>query len=138
MSDFCVIKIYLKVSYLILFIIYNLIKINFIGFHSLFSGSYSEDFGETVQSYLDTNEQTVSSELHLWHAILKKNEEHPKNSLEGLRLCKQELFPNTHRLLFILCTLPVFTASPERTISCLNRLKSYQRSTMSEVFLIFF
>lgn len=64
----------------ILFIIYNLIKILFIEFHSWFSGSYSEDFGEIVQFYLDTNERTVLSELHLWHAILKKNEEHSKNS----------------------------------------------------------
>lgn len=136
MSDFCVTKIFLKVSYFILFIIYNIINIHFIGFHSLFSGSYSDDFGEIIQFYLDTNEQTVLSELHLWHAILKKNEEHPKNGLEALRLCKQELFPNIHRLLLILCTLPVSTATPERTFSCLNRLKSYLRSTMTEVFIL--
>jgi len=104
----------------------------------LFTGSYSDDFGEIIQFYLDTNEQTVLSELHLWRAILKKNEEDPKNSLEALRLCKQELFPNIHRLLLILCTLPVSTATPERTFSCLKRLKSYQRSTMTEVFLPIF
>jgi len=69
----------------ILFITYNLINICFIGFHSLFTVSYSDDFGEIIQFYLDTNEQTVLSELHLWHAILKKKKKYPKNSLEALR-----------------------------------------------------
>lgn len=38
----------------------------------MFPGSYSDDSGEIIQFYLDTNEQTVLSEVHLWHAILKK------------------------------------------------------------------
>lgn len=110
-----------------------MINIYFIGFHSLFLGSYSDEFGEIVQFYLDTDEQKVLSELHLWHAMLKQNKECPNHGLEALRQCKQELFPNIHQLLLILCTLLVSTATPERTFSCLNRIKSYLRSTMSEV-----
>ena len=40
-------------------------------------------------------------------------------------------FPNIHRLLTILATLPVTTASAERSFSTLRRLKTYLRSTMS-------
>lgn len=75
--------------------------IRFLGFHnSLFTGSYSDDFGERIQFYLDTNEQTVLSELNLWHAILKKkNEEDPKNSLEALSASR------SYFQIFIVCCL---------------------------------
>lgn len=105
----------------------------FLGFQCLFSGTYSDDFDELLQFYLDTDKQIVKAELNLWHAVLKNNGQHPKSGLEALRLCKKELFPNIHFLVQILCTLPVSTATPERTFSCLKRLKTYLRNTMTEV-----
>lgn len=105
----------------------------FLGFQCLFSGTYSDDFDELLQFYLDTDKQIVKSELNLWHAVLKNNGQHPKSGLEALRLCKKEMFPNIHFLVQILCTLPVSTATPERTFSCLKRLKTYLRNTMTEV-----
>ncbi|XP_050064754.1 52 kDa repressor of the inhibitor of the protein kinase-like [Aphis gossypii] len=104
----------------------------FKGFQSLFSGLYSDEFGELITFYLDSDKNTVIAELHLWHALLEKNEQLPKNSLEALRLCKNEIFSNIYSLLKILCTLPVSTATPERTFSCLKRLKNYLSSTMTE------
>ncbi|KAL4083385.1 hypothetical protein QTP88_028709 [Uroleucon formosanum] len=82
------------------------------GFQCLFSGTYSDDFDELLQFYLDTDKQIVKAELNLWHA--------------------KEMFPNLHFLVQILCSLPVSTATPERTFSCLKRLKTYLRNTMTE------
>ncbi|KAL4127017.1 hypothetical protein QTP88_011215 [Uroleucon formosanum] len=72
------------------------------GFQCLFSGTYSDDFDELLQFYLDTDKQI------------------------------KEMFPNLHFLVQILCSLPVSTATPERTFSCLKRLKTYLRNTMTE------
>ncbi|KAE9538663.1 hypothetical protein AGLY_005762 [Aphis glycines] len=91
-----------------------------------------DDFDELLQFYLDTDKQIVKAELNLWHAVLKNNGQHPKSGLEALRLCKKEMFLNIHILVQILCTLPVSTATPERTFSCLKRLKTYLRNTMTE------
>ncbi|KAL4119484.1 hypothetical protein QTP88_012291 [Uroleucon formosanum] len=102
------------------------------GFQCLFSGTYSDDFDELLQFYLDTDKQIVKAELNLWHAVLNNNGQHPKSGLEALRLCKKEMFPNLHFLVQILCSLPVSTATPERTFSCLKRLKTYLRNTMTE------
>ncbi|KAL4099001.1 hypothetical protein QTP88_023504 [Uroleucon formosanum] len=91
-----------------------------------------DDFDELLQFYLDTDKQIVKAELNLWHAVLNNNGQHPKSGLEALRLCKKEMFPNLHFLVQILCSLPVSTATPERTFSCLKRLKTYLRNTMTE------
>lgn len=40
--------------------------------------------------------------------------------------------PNIKKLLQLFATLPVTSATPERTFSVLKRLKTYLRSTMSE------
>ncbi|XP_022179579.1 52 kDa repressor of the inhibitor of the protein kinase-like [Myzus persicae] len=102
------------------------------GFGCLFSKPFTQEFDELVQYYLDTDLQIVTAELLLWHTKLERNKEEPKNALEALRLCNNEIFPNIHRLIKILCTIPVSTATPERTFSCLKRLKNYLRSTMTE------
>ncbi|CAI6371850.1 unnamed protein product [Macrosiphum euphorbiae] len=85
----------------------------FKGFQCLFSGTYSENFDEL-------------------YTKLNKHVKYPKNCLEELRQCDKEIFPNIHFLLKILCTLPVSTSTPERTFSCLKRLKSYLRNTMTD------
>ncbi|KAL4097608.1 hypothetical protein QTP88_022352 [Uroleucon formosanum] len=66
------------------------------------------------------------------HTKLNKLVKYPKNCLKALRQCDKEIFPNIYFLLKILCTLPVSTPTPERTFSCLKRLKSYLQNTMTE------
>jgi hypothetical protein len=43
-----------------------------------------------------------------------------------------QFFPNIHKVLKVLLTMPVSTASAERSFSGLRRLKTYLRSTMTE------
>ena len=55
----------------------------------------------------------------------------PATALDALEQCNPHFYPNIHRLLTILATLPITTASAERSFSTLRRLKIYLRSTMS-------
>jgi len=56
------------------------------------------------------------------------------DSLQGaLSCCDEDAFPNIKVLLVLACTLPVTTYEPERVNSQLKLLKTYLRSTMSEV-----
>ncbi|XP_022173645.1 52 kDa repressor of the inhibitor of the protein kinase-like [Myzus persicae] len=55
-----------------------------------------------------------------------------KNGLEALDNCDEEVYPNIHFLLKIFVSLPVSTATPERSFSSLKRLKTYLRNTMKE------
>jgi len=41
-------------------------------------------------------------------------------------------FPNIKKILQLFATLPVTSATPERTFSVLKRLKTYLRATMNE------
>jgi len=56
----------------------------------------------------------------------------PSMALASLKTCNKIYFPNIHRLLVIASTLPVTTATAERSFSSLKRLKTYLRSTMTD------
>lgn len=56
-----------------------------------------------------------------------------KSGLEALMSYSKTNFPNMYFLIQIFCTLPISTATPERSFSTLKRLKTYLRSTMNEV-----
>lgn len=56
----------------------------------------------------------------------------PQTAAESLAACDKQAFPLIHVFLSILLTLPVSTASAERSFSTLGRLKSWTRSRMSE------
>ncbi|KAL6739252.1 hypothetical protein Aduo_012728 [Ancylostoma duodenale] len=58
--------------------------------------------------------------------------EAPDDLLSTLDACDESFFPIVHTLLQILGTIPVSTATPERTFSSLKFLKNYLRSTMKE------
>jgi hypothetical protein len=51
---------------------------------------------------------------------------------ETLDQCDELLFPQIHVLLCLFMTLPLTSATAERSFSTLRRLKSYLRSTMGE------
>lgn len=57
----------------------------------------------------------------------------PSNALDAIRHCDPVIFPNIFFLLKVLCTLPVSTATPERSFSSLKRVKTYLRNSMKEV-----
>ncbi|XP_013192236.2 52 kDa repressor of the inhibitor of the protein kinase-like [Amyelois transitella] len=74
----------------------------------------------------------VKAELEVWKAAMTLTSPIPKSALECLDNCDQKLYPNIYTLLQILATIPVSTATPERTFSSLRRLKNYLRNTTSE------
>jgi hypothetical protein len=56
----------------------------------------------------------------------------PTSAIETLPLCSVDFFPNIRTLLLIAATLPVTTATAERTFSSLRLLKNYVRTTMGQ------
>jgi len=59
------------------------------------------------------------------------------NAFDAIKHCDpiiSIIFPNIFILLKVLCTLPVSTATPERTFSSLKRVKTYLRNSMKEVY----
>ncbi|XP_025425341.1 uncharacterized protein LOC112694162 [Sipha flava] len=55
-----------------------------------------------------------------------------KELQEAMAMCNQSIYPNIFKLLQILVTLPVSSATNERTFSNLKRIKTYLRNSMSE------
>ncbi|CAF0797609.1 unnamed protein product [Rotaria sordida] len=56
----------------------------------------------------------------------------PDTTIDAYVQCAEAFYPNIKVLLQIFSTLPVTTASTERTFSVLKLLKTYLRSTMSQ------
>lgn len=101
-----------------------------------------EDVSTCFQLYaedMNTSETVLMAEYEMWKkkwtSFHEQNESEisiPKNAITALSSCPEVLFPNIHKILRIIVTLPVSTASAERSFSTLRRLKTYLRSTMSE------
>ena len=83
-----------------------------------------------MQTCIHCCELSAVGELRLWYSRVRDTA--PKNAREALVACNQTTFPVIHSLLRILATLPVTTASSERSFSTLRRLKTYLRNTTSE------
>ena len=73
----------------------------------------------------------VEQEFKLWQVKWKNGKIMANNAFDALEQCTVN-YPNIKLLLQILATLPVTTASAERTFSMLRRLKTWPRSTMTE------
>ena len=78
--------------------------------------------------------QTLAAELEHWQLLLQElsPDELPSTTQEALRFAADKLCPCITRLLELVCSLPVSTASCERCISGLRRLKTYLRTTMGQ------
>jgi hypothetical protein len=59
-------------------------------------------------------------------------EQYPKTLSDTLVACDSQCYPNLHTLLKIFLTLPVTSATAERSFSTQRRLLTYLRSTMGE------
>ena len=78
---------------------------------------------------LPGGESQIKGEYTVWRAKWSAEVERPDNALDALASCPEH-YPKIKFLLKILCTLPVTTASAERSFSMLRRLKTWLRSTM--------
>lgn len=80
--------------------------------------------------------QDTSAEFHRWcvkwRTAADKQQALPSTVTASLQQCSSLFFPNIYVMLKLIASLPVTTASCERTISSLKLLKSCLRSTMSE------
>lgn len=92
------------------------------------SAPKAEEFSALYSSFVSVGE--LEGELLVWAAKCK-NERHEEatSALQAVALCPVAMFPNVHRLLQILATLPVTTAEAERSFSTLRRLKTYLRAS---------
>jgi len=105
---------------------------------------------EICQKFLSGSVSQINSEFLLWKnrwtQIIKENRSIslspsmkrkeqiflPETVIDAYAECTECFYPNIKILLKIFATLPVSTATTERTFSCLKLLKTYLRSTMTE------
>jgi len=80
---------------------------------------------------------TATAEFKLWKTKLSRTHSVLKTSIDALALCDKKIFPNVHYLLKILCTLPVSTATPERTFSTLKRLNLLEKFYGSGRYIVY-
>lgn len=91
--------------------------------------NFNEENFQLYKKFLDWD--TMEAEFLLWKTKCHQQlpEDRAKNAIEALQRCNQQLFPNIHKLLKMLATLPVSTCTPERTFSTMKRLKTYLRNS---------
>lgn len=78
--------------------------------------------------YLDDEEvRCCRGEFYVWKNKCNNMEIKLKNALDSLVVCSEDFFPNIFKLLQILGTLPISTATTERSFSTMRRLKTYLR-----------
>lgn len=78
--------------------------------------------------------QHLAPEMEVWQKKwqMVSDGDRPLSALDSFMSCNGEFFPNIQVLLRILATLPVSTATAERSFSTLKRLKSYLRNSIGE------
>ena len=87
-----------------------------------------------VYSEFLATENEVRGEFDMWQQRWQQAvpQDRPATAIDTLPLCSADFFPNIRTLLIIAATLPVSTATAERTFSSLRLLKSYLRTTMGQ------
>jgi hypothetical protein len=85
------------------------------------------------EAYL-SSPTTIKEEFELYKRkwLNEAPDNRPSNAIDAYIQCNGVFFPNIKVLLQIYATLPVTTATGERSFSTLKLLKTYLRSTMSE------
>jgi hypothetical protein len=86
------------------------------------------DIKATYSSFIDVYD--IDAELERWRYKFRECDVTPgQYTLESCVQSSKELYPNIHSIFLVLFTMPVSSASAERSFSC-KRLKSYLQSTM--------
>ncbi len=73
----------------------------------------------------------LKSEMRFWKKYCATSEIAEMNSLEALK-ATEEICQNLHKLFRILATLPISTATAERSFSYLRIIKNYLRNSMKQ------
>ena len=94
-----------------------------------------------MSRYYGISDENLKAELHQVRRLLEKTREkgHTINTtVEFLSLMGpyKDAFEDLYKLLCIALTLPVTSASCERSFSCLRRLKTYVRNTSSDTAIV--
>ena len=86
-----------------------------------------------VKFFKSEKKTTVLLFYILFISIISNNLGNTPDTLSGALLqCPQNFFPGLHSLFKIFLTLPVSSATAERSFSALRQIKSHLRSTMGE------
>ena len=85
---------------------------------------------DTYKEVLDYGKSVAVGELSLWYAVMK--DKLYADAHQAFNLCDKIKYPCIYKLLHIFITLPVTTASNERSFSTIRCLKTYLRSTNGE------
>ena len=85
-------------------------------------------------SYLPINTESLKAQVCVAKEIFKKSETVVKTPEDVLQLLHPmtSAFPDLCRFIQLVLTFPVSSAEAERSFSCLKRVKTYLRSTMSQ------
>ena len=98
-------------------------------------GASFDDLVETIRFYeadLDCSDSVMRGEFERWKArwVHVPADELPVTAIGALNQCSVEEYPKIVILLRIFATLPVTTATAERSFGALKKVKTYLRSTM--------
>lgn len=80
----------------------------------------------------DKNFQAYKNELLKWKCKWENRSDKPSDLIQTLKHAHPDFYPNIHVAVKILLTMPVSSATAERSFSSLKRIKTYLRSTMVE------
>ena len=85
-------------------------------------------------TFLSSGASACNAEYQRWQRKWEKvpAEECPTTAVDALKACNKAIYPNIAILMQIFATIPVTTATAERSFSSLRLLKTYLRSTMKE------
>ena len=97
---------------------------------SSLTGELWEDIKEEFTLFLP-NVSNAHTELECWKHSIQEGAVKGATLQEAVNSANP-MFPNIHTILKVLLTMPVSTASAEKSFSGLRRLKTYMRSTMSD------
>lgn len=100
----------------------------------------SVDIADLVTKYKDDlpAPESLDTELHCWSTMWRSKPEAAANlntPAKVLRNIDHDFFPNLDAIFKIVCTLAVTSAECKRSVSRLQYLKTYLRSTMTEALL---
>lgn len=110
-----------------------------IAINSILSASdvhQDEQHVSTVCNFYNLQKEDLLCELRLFYSMIKSANMQNSNLKNSLNFFREKNLQNTFPLITLLfkffLTVPMTSASCERSFSCLRRLKTYLRSTMGE------